>query len=341
MLFGASGAGKTTLLECVSGLLTPDHGRIAAGEQLLFDSDQGVNLGVAQRQVAYVFQTLALFPHMSVEDNVAYGLNRLTAEQRRRASDQILESFRIDHLRNRRPAEISGGERQRTALARALVTNPRVLLLDEPLSALDPATKSGIIADLRSWNRAHQIPVLYVTHSREELFALGERAVALESGRITAQGSPQEVLHSPRTEAMAQAAGFENIFDATVTALRPDLGTMTCQLPGGTHLEVPLGNYKNGESVRVAVRAGDILLASSRPEGLSARNLLPGKIASLERRDAAVIAHVRCGDDRQTGHLFEIHLTPGAVNSLSLAVGREVWVIIKTYSCHLLEKRKL
>ncbi len=353
MLFGASGAGKTTLLECVSGLLTPDHGRIAVGQQLLFDSESNVNLGVAQRRVAYVFQTLALFPHMSVEANIAYGLNRVAAEKRRHAIAEIVECFRIDHLRHRRPAEISGGERQRTALARALVTEPRVLLLDEPLSALDAASKSGIIADLRSWNRQHQIPVLYVTHSREELFSLGERVIALENGRIAAVGSPQQVLHAPRTEALAQAAGFENIFDATVASLHPGLGTMTCKLPGGIHLEVPLGGHTVGDTLRVALRAGDILVASSRPDGLSARNLLPGHIESVERRDVTVIARVTCTGETSVGAgqqasaeiqqqptaalQLEVHLTPGAIQSLGLAAGREVWLVIKTYSCHLLE----
>ena len=148
-----------------------------------------VNVPVASRRVAYVFQTLALFPHMSVEANIAYGLDRLPGEQRRAAVDAIVDAFRIGHARQRRPGEISGGERQRTALARALVTNPRVLLLDEPLSALDVSTKTAIIQDLRAWNDAHGIPALYVTHSRDELFALGEGVIALEQGRVAAEGT--------------------------------------------------------------------------------------------------------------------------------------------------------
>ena len=335
MLFGPSGAGKTTVLECISGLLAPDSGRVAVGSMVLFDSETKVNVPVARRCVAYVFQTLALFPHMSVEANIAYGLERLPEEQRRAAVDAIVDAFRIRHARKRRPGEISGGERQRTALARALVTNPRVLLLDEPLSALDLTTKNAIIEDLRVWNDARRIPVLYVTHSRDELFALGEGVIALEQGRVVANGLPQQVLHAPRLESLAQAAGFENIFDGTVAALHEDLGTMTCRIAGGVQLEAPLGHGRVGDTVRIGIRAGDILLAAAKPQGLSARNLLPAAIVSLLRRDVMVVTRVRCGDPA-TGLEMEVHLTPGAQQSLDLMPGREVWLVIKTYSCHLL-----
>jgi molybdate transport system ATP-binding protein len=335
MLFGPSGAGKTTLLECISGLLAPDSGRVAVGSTVLFDSETKVNVPVARRRVAYVFQTLALFPHMSVEANIAYGLDRSPEKQRRAAVDAIVDAFRIRHARERRPGEISGGERQRTALARALVTNPRVLLLDEPLSALDVSTKAAIIQDLRAWNDAHGIPALYVTHSRDELFALGEGVIALEQGRMVANGLPQDVLHAPRLESLAQAAGFENIFDGAVAALHEDLGTMTCRIAGGAQLEVPLGHAALGDAVRIGIRAGDILLAAAQPQGLSARNLLPGAIVSLVRRDVTVVTRVRCGD-AATGLEMEVHLTPGAQQSLHLIPGREVWLVIKTYSCHLL-----
>lgn len=336
MLFGPSGAGKTTLLECISGLLAPDEGRIALGERVLWDLETQVNIPVARRRVAYVFQTLALFPHMSVEANIAYGLNRLPRDERRKAVDTIVDAFRIRHLRHRRPGEISGGERQRAALARVLVTDPCVLLLDEPLSALDLTTKSGIIADLRAWNEAHRIPVIYVTHSRDEVFALGERVVALEQGRVIAEGSPQEVLRAPRVESLAQAAGIENIFNGTVAALHEDLGTMTCRIGGGVNLEVPLGHAATGDTVRIGIGAGDILLANTKPHGVSARNVLPGQIVSLARRDVLAVARVRCGSNPDAGTEMQVHLTPGAQHSLGLAPGGNVWLVIKTYSCHLL-----
>src|SRR5882672_2593593 len=232
ILFGPSGAGKTTLLDCIAGLTRPDAGRIAIAGNALFDSSLGINVPPQRRRVGYVFQDLALFPHLSVEGNVEYGLSSLQAQERRRRSAAILESFRITHLRARRPGQISGGERQRVALARALVIDPGILLLDEPLAALDAATKSKIVEDLRAWNQEHRIPVVYVTHSRDEVFALGERAIVLENGRPIAQGTPHQVMTAPRQETVAQLAGFENIFDARVMAVHEDRGTMVCQVSG-------------------------------------------------------------------------------------------------------------
>ena len=197
---------------------------------VLFDSDERIDLPVAERRLGYVFQNLALFPHLTVAQNVQYGIAKMPAGERRARMMAMLESFRIAHLIARKPGEISGGERQRVALARSLVTNPAALLLDEPLTALDNATKSKILDDLRAWNAAHEIPILYVTHSPEEAFALGERVVVLEGGRILAQGMPQHVLTTPRHETIAQVVGFENVFDAIVKSIAEAQGTMLCQL---------------------------------------------------------------------------------------------------------------
>jgi len=334
ILFGRSGAGKTTVLGCVAGLLTPDAGRIAVGRRVLFDRGQNLDVPVAQRNVGYVFQDLALFPHLTAEQNIAYGLGRLAEGERRRRVQAILDQFRIAHGASHKPSELSGGERQRVALARSLVIEPQVLLLDEPLAALDQPTQSQLIADLRSWNREHQIPILYITHSQREVFALGERVVVLEEGKILAEGAPQEVMRAPRQETMAQLAGFENIFNARVLALHEPHGTMTCRLEGSTaELEVPLAQAAPGSTVRIAVRAGDILMAVQRPQGLSARNVLAGRLVSLEQQGIAVHAAVDCGI------VFQVKLTPSARESLALAAGREVWLVIKTYSCHLLQPR--
>ena len=331
IVFGESGAGKTTLLDCVAGLRTPGSGRIAIGADILFDSNTGINVQVSRRRIGYVLQTLALFPHLSAERNIAFGLAHLPASERENRVAAIGEAFRIGGVLRRRPAEISGGERQRVALARALVTEPRALLLDEPLSALDAATKSRLLDDLRAWNQVHRIPVLYVTHSRDEVFSLGERVIALESGRVIAQGTPAEVLHAPRTEALAQLAGFENILDATVTALHPAQGTMTCGLGASSvTLEAPLGRVAGGAMVRLGIRAGDILLAAAPPQALSARNILPARILSLAQRDVTVVVRVDCGVQ------LEAHITPGARDALHLQPGAPVWLVVKTHSCHLL-----
>jgi molybdate transport system ATP-binding protein len=339
ILFGPSGAGKTTLLDCVAGLARPDSGRIAVGDRVLFDAARKIDIPVAKRRVGYVFQSLALFPHLTIEQNVEYGLTHLPSAERKQHASAMLQAFRISHLAHRSAREISGGESQRAALARTLVTDPDVLLLDEPLAALDTPTKSKIIDDLREWNRAHRIPVLYVTHSREEVFALGERVLVLDAGRIVAQGTPHEVMSAPLQETVAQLAGFENIFDATVVEVHPERGTMLCRIMTDRReavsapsvlFETPLVRAEVGSALRIGIRAGDILLATSLPVGLSARNVIPGRVAAVEQRDMIVSARVNCGVE------MEVHLTLAARDSLQLAPGREVWLVIKTHSCHLM-----
>jgi molybdate transport system ATP-binding protein len=333
ILFGPSGAGKSTVLDCIAGLARADTGRIAAGQEVLFDSHAGINSPPQARRIAYVFQTLALFPHMSAEENVAYGLDGLPHRERSARVEEILETFRVDKLRARKPPEISGGERQRIALARSLVTRPRVLLLDEPLTGLDAELKASIVDDLRAWNAARRIPILYVTHTREEVDALGERVIAMDHGRVVSEGTPIEVLEAPRRKRLAQAAGFENLLGATVVDLRTADGVMRVRLDGSlAELETPLGYATAGDRVRVAIRAGDILLATIRPEGLSARNVIAGRIVRMETRGTLVRARVDCGVE------FIVHLTPGAVRSLELAEGCRVWLVLKTHSCHLVEE---
>ena len=330
ILFGASGAGKTTLLDCIAGLSAPDEGRIAIGGDAVYDSDTKHNLPSWKRRIGYVLQDLALFPHLTALENVEYGLRHLTAEERRLRSLEMLKAFRVEHLADRPPAQISGGERQRVALARALVTEPRVLLLDEPLVALDRPTRSQIIADLRRWNQSYRIPILFVTHSVEEAFALGEEVVVLDAGKIVAQGQPQDVMLAPQLETVAQLAGFENIFDAIVTGVHAERGTMTCRIGKKLDIETPLVRGESGATLRVGIRAGDILLATEPPRGLSARNVLPGTIRRLGEMAGIVSVFVDCGVT------FEVHLTIAAREALALAAGKNVSVVIKTHSCHLL-----
>jgi molybdate transport system ATP-binding protein len=332
ILFGASGAGKTTLLDCIAGLTDPDEGRIFVAGEELYDSDKKRNVAAWKRRVGYVHQDLALFPHLTAEQNVEYGLQSLSATERTSRSREILARFRIDRLRERRPAQLSGGERQRVALARALVTEPRVLLLDEPLAALDRPAKSSLLNDLRKWNQHYRIPILFVTHNGEEVFALGNEVIILDSGKIVAQGLPHEVMRVPRLETVAQLSGFENIFNATVVSIHEDRGTMRCRLEKSeVELETPLVRADIGTRLRVGIRAGDLLLASEKPRGLSAQNILAGAITNLEQRDVIISATIDCG-----GVEFEVHLTLAARDSLQLTAGKSVWLIAKTHSCHLM-----
>jgi molybdate transport system ATP-binding protein len=331
ILFGASGSGKTTVLRSIAGLVRPDAGTIVVGDRTFFDSGAGIDLPVQRRRVGYVFQHLALFPHMSVAANIAYGLHGLSPREREERVRAIAESFHIAGLLDRAPGAISGGERQRAALARALVTDPSILLLDEPLSALDHAIQSRIMADLQAWNERRQIPVLYVTHSHREAYALAERVVVLQEGRVLATGSPHEVLDHPEERALASLAGFENVFDATVRERDEARGTARCRLGSSeVELDIPLGRHGTGQRINVAIRAGDILLSASEPHGISARNVLRGRVVETARRGPAVAATI------DTGVPFVVHVTPDGAEAVGLRSGALVWLIVKTYSCRVL-----
>jgi molybdate transport system ATP-binding protein len=334
VLMGPSGAGKSTLLRCIAGLCKPDQGRVAIGGRIVFDATARIDVPPERRKVAFVFQDLALFPHLTVRENVAYGLRRLDSRERAKRRDTILVAFQIEHIQHRLPRDTSGGEQRRVALARSLVTEPSLLLLDEPLTSLDRQLKAAIIDDLLRWNAERRIPIVYVTHDREEVFALGDRVLALDQGRIVADGAPLDVVPAMREETLAQAGTCENLLDATVVGLHEREGTMRCRTAGTAgELEVPLARVAAGSTVRVGIRAGDILLASARPEILGACNVIRGRVKRRDRTQVEVRA--------EGGADFLVHLPAAAGETAGLEVGAEAWMIIRTRCCHLVRAKPL
>jgi molybdate transport system ATP-binding protein len=329
ILFGASGAGKSLTLQLLAGLQTPDQGSIRVDGEALFDSSRQISVPVRQRRAGFVFQNLALFPHLNTRQNVAYGLAHLSAAERKQRVDAMLEKLKIEGLAARSPQTLSGGEQQRVALARALVTRPRMLLLDEPLSALDFSIKRSIVADLQRINQELSIPILYVTHDRSEALSLGERLLVLEAGHVVAEGKPIDVLTQPYSESVANLTGVENLFEVRIVGRNPERGTLTCDA-AGCKLEIPYGDWPLDQPLRVGLRSGDILLAILPPEGLSAQNILPGRIQGIDSTDYEVCVRVDCG------RILDVTLTRSAVETLRLRPGREVWLIFKTHSCHVL-----
>jgi molybdate transport system ATP-binding protein len=334
VLFGPSGAGKSTLLDCIAGLLKPDNGEITFGDKIFSDTESGIFIPPEKRGIGYVFQSLALFPHLSTEENIAYGLSKLSRARRQERIERVLASFHIEKLQGRKPVTLSGGEKQRVALARSVVTEPRLLLLDEPLSGLEQGLRQEILEDLRTWNAEHRIPIVYVTHNREEVDAIGDRVIAMADGKVIGSGTPHEVLDAPSAMRLARAAGFENLLPAKVVDHRPQDGVMCVALEGSDcELEVPLGSARVGEAIHLAIRAGDILLATQLPYGLSARNVLAGTIETIEQRGAVVVVQAN------VGVRFVVHITPGALRSLELVPGSVVWLVVKTHSCHVVAPR--
>lgn len=332
VLFGPSGAGKTSVLDCIAGFRRPARGAIELGGRTLFASKGGVSVPVRHRRIGYLSQQPALFPHLNVRQNIEYGLLDLPLSERQSRVNSALEHFRIASLAASRPAAISGGEQQRVALARTLVCEPELLLLDEPLSALDLALKSMLLEVLFDWQRDRGIPLLYVTHDQQEAYSLSRRVVVMEKGKIVADGEPRAVFNAPASRERAALSGYENIFDAVIVETHPALGTMTCRVAGtDLMLESPLAHKAAGESASLALRAGDILVATVRPSGISARNILPGQIESIEDRAGMVELRVLCG---QTS--FRVHITRGALQTLELQCKQSVWLIIKTHSIQFL-----
>jgi molybdate transport system ATP-binding protein len=335
ILYGPSGSGKTSTIKSIAGLMRPDAGFIEVNGHTLFDSGRGVDRLIRDRGVGLVFQNLALFPHMTALGNVEFAARGRSGQERRQGALELMERLRIAHTARRRPRDISGGEAQRVALARALASRPRLLLLDEPLSAVDEATRQEIIADLKMINRDLRLPVIYVTHNRDEALGLGDFLVAYDRGRVAATGEPFEILGGvPANARVARMTGAENIFEGVVVKRDAAAGTMTVEVTERDdvcRLEVPLAKDVEGARVTVAVRSGDILIATGELRETSARNMLYGYVKAIEERDAHAVVRVK------SGVTWTVSVTRQAVRELKLQTGQKIWMAIKTHSCYLLE----
>jgi molybdate transport system ATP-binding protein len=221
VLFGPSGSGKTLTLQCLAGLVRPDAGRIAVDGRVLFDSAAGIHVPPQERRLGYVFQGYALFPHLTVRSNVAFGLRRCPAAERDQRTAEVIERLSLRGLENRYPRELSGGQRQRVALARALATEPALVLLDEPLSALDLPLRRALRDELQAILADWRMPAVLVTHDFAEAYQLGDRVVIYEAGRVRQAGPRGDLLWRPASESVARILGFRNVLRGTVTEVHP------------------------------------------------------------------------------------------------------------------------
>ncbi len=273
-ILGPSGCGKTMTLKCIAGLMLPDQGFIRLNQQILFDSEQGIDLPTRQRKIGFLFQNYALFPHLTVSDNIAFGIRHLPAAERRARVEQLLPRMRLEGLGHRYPSELSGGQQQRAALARALAAEPEVLLLDEPFSALDTIVKQRLAEELLEIQEYYRGHVLFVTHNLAEAYRLSSKMAVYEAGAILQWGDRQSIIECPASKKVARLTGMDNIFAARITQIQGN--RVQLALAGGNLTVYPEnpGKIKVNQTVSAAIRAEYVRLAADERENcLSARLL--------------------------------------------------------------------
>jgi molybdate transport system ATP-binding protein len=319
VLFGPSGAGKTTVLRCLAGLERPDGGTIRCGDELWFDAASGRCLSPQRRRAGFVFQDHALFPHLTVAENIGYGLAALDRGAREARVREAAGLVRLEPLLARRPARLSGGERQRVALARALAPRPRLLLLDEPLAALDAPTREELRAELRASLQQSGIPCLVVTHDRVEALALGDRLAVLADGAVRQVGPVHEVFSAPVDLAVARVVGTENVAPARVLERRDGLALVEV---GPARLWGIDPGHLDGDAY-ACVRAEDVVLEPEPAAATSARNQLACTVRTLTVEGPLVRVALDCGFP------LVALVTRGSAERLGLAPGRRMVALVK------------
>jgi len=326
-LFGRSGCGKTTTINIMSGLLEADEARVEVDGHVLADTAAGISVPPEQRRIGYVFQDGRLFPHMSVLGNLRYGLKRTRAPKQTIGLEQIVALLGLENLLRRQPFQLSGGERQRVSLGRALLSQPGMLLLDEPLAALDTARREEVLPYLERLRDNLSIPMVYVSHQFDEVLQLATHVVLMDAGRVVAQGSLSEISLVPQLRAIVGPDSVGAVVDGVVTGVDASCGMAELRVGTGS-LNVSVSGVIAGEHVRVQLLARDIILAVEAPRGLSVRNELRGVVAAVVKdEDEAMLVTVDVG-----GAQVLSRVTRNAVGSLGLQAGVAVWVLVKAVS---------
>ncbi len=323
-LFGRSGAGKSTLVNLIAGLLRPDRGAIRIDDATLFDSAASIDVPVHKRRIGYVFQEGRLFPHFSVRGNLLYGHRFARKQDRWTKLDEIVDLLGIASLLDRRPAGLSGGEKQRVAIGRALLSSPRLLLMDEPLAALDQERKGEILPYIERLRDQMRMPIVYVSHAVDEVSRLADTVVLLDAGKVIAKGTVNDVLGS-RSEMIAEGAEAGVVLTATVRA-HDQVSELTHLAHPAGDLSVPLSSLALGSKVRVRVRARDVALAVGEPGRISIRNRLAGTVSDITDMVRGGVA-VRIDIE---GDPLVASVTRDAVRDLDLKVGDPVTALIKS-----------
>lgn len=327
-IFGPSGSGKTTLLDAIAGLRNITAGEIELSGRTLFSSSRGLNRAPQDRAIGYVPQESALFPHLSVRKNILFGACRNVYDGKSKAIrvDHVSEILEISNLLDRPVTNLSGGEAQRVALARAILSAPQLLLLDEPLAALDIGLKERILPYLGRVRDEFSIPMIYVTHNLTEVLTLADWVLMISHGRLVAQGAPHEILRSTQAIMQIPEEQFENVFAVTFVESDPETGRTKVCMKSGQELFIAFLQQPQNPVFQIRVSADDILVGTQRPEGISAANILPGIVRRIDVVNGQAIMTVSAGDE------FYVRLTASAVTKLGILEQSRVFLIIKARS---------
>ena len=324
-LFGQSGSGKTSVINMIAGLVRPERGRIAVDGRTLFDSAGKIDVPPHKRRIGYVFQDARLFPHLTVRRNLLYGRYFSPAEGRYASIDQVVELLGIKRLLDRRPSGLSGGEKQRVAIGRALLANPRILLMDEPLASLDDARKSEILPYIERLRDQMKLPILYVSHAMEEVARLADTMVLMANGTIAAVGSVEELSARADLRLLARRQEAGAVIHARVASHDARYGLSELHFDGGM-LRVPRMDEAVGAAVRLRIPARDVSLSVGKPDHISVLNVLSGRVSTVALDDGPY-AEVRIAVG-PTALLARV--TRLSAEELGLREGREVYALVKS-----------
>jgi molybdate transport system ATP-binding protein len=323
-LFGRSGAGKTSIINMVAGLVRPDEGHIIVNDRCLFDSKMSVDLPPEKRRVGYVFQEGRLFPHLSVRSNLTYGMGLIPKAERYVDLDQVVHLLGIEHLLDRRPGKLSAGEKQRVAIGRALLTSPSLLLMDEPLASLDVARKAEVLPFIARLSGEFSIPILYVSHSLEEILNLADAMVVLDSGRTAAVGSIEDLMSRSDLQRLTGYTDCGAVISTVVESQHETAGLTYLRFTGGV-LKVPRLDAHAGARVRVRIEARNVAIALVSPQQISVQNILPGTVEEITTVNGSLV-----DVSLNIGCPLLARITPQALKVLDLRAGQQIFAIIKS-----------
>jgi molybdate transport system ATP-binding protein len=330
-IFGPSGSGKTTILDAIAGLRLIQAGEIEVSGRTLFSSARGINRSPQDRAIGYVPQEGALFPHLSVRKNILFGASRdANGKSNAINLNHVLDVLEIGNLLERPVTKLSGGEGQRVALARAILSRPQLLLLDEPLAALDIGLKERILPYLGRVRDEFEIPMIYVTHNLTEVLSLADWALMIQQGKLVTQGVPKEAFRATHAIMQIPEEQFENVFTVAFVESDPKTGRTKVRLQTGEELTIPYMQKPATNFIQVRISADDILIATERPEQISASNVIAGVVRRVDLFDGQAVLTVLAGEE------FYVRITAAAVNRLGLIEDSRVFLIMKARSFHLL-----